>query len=68
MGAGRRAEHKAEEAKRAAGIEATRMRIEEENRHLLKKRAAIIKLREQEVLTSHQSKWLNKIMSHYQSV
>ena len=39
--------------------------IEEENRHLLKKRAAIIKLREQEVLTSHQSKWLNKIMSHY---
>ena len=32
MGAGRNAHHKAEEAKRAAGIEATRMRMEEENR------------------------------------
>jgi hypothetical protein len=37
MGAGRAAEHRAEEQKRAAGIEATRMRIEEEDRQRLYK-------------------------------
>lgn len=39
--------------------------IAEENRHLLEKRAAIIKLRDQDVLTSGQNKWLSKMMALY---